>query len=129
MSGRGASTSSGALHRSVLRVREAPPADPLLARLWPQRGGWLGCPASSLAAQPYVRSSPQLSTSGTTGAPYMATSRWHKLGSSRVAAPPATRSELLRDMPNYGRGESSIADNAMPFDVQNCINLALVSLV
>ena len=33
----------------------------------------------------------------------MATSRWHKLYRSSVAAPPAILFELLSDMPNYGR--------------------------
>lgn len=33
----------------------------------------------------------------------MARSRWHKLYSSSVAAPPAIPFELLSDMPNYGR--------------------------
>jgi uncharacterized protein YndB with AHSA1/START domain len=34
---------------------------------------------------------------------HLATSRWHKLYSSQVAAPPATLFELLSDMPEYGR--------------------------
>jgi hypothetical protein len=33
----------------------------------------------------------------------MATSRWHKLYTSKVAAAPAVLFELLSDMPNYGR--------------------------
>jgi hypothetical protein len=33
----------------------------------------------------------------------MAASRWHKLYSAKVAAPPAILFELLSDMPNYGR--------------------------
>ena len=37
------------------------------------------------------------------GTAHMATSRWHKLYSSKVAAPPAVLFELLADMPNYGR--------------------------
>jgi hypothetical protein len=37
------------------------------------------------------------------GTAHMATSRWHKLYSSRVGAPPAILFELLSDMPNYGR--------------------------
>ena len=31
------------------------------------------------------------------------TTRWHKLYSSTVAAPPVVLFELLSDMPNYGR--------------------------
>jgi carbon monoxide dehydrogenase subunit G len=34
---------------------------------------------------------------------HMATSRWHKLYSTNVAAPPAVLFDLLSDMPNYGR--------------------------
>jgi hypothetical protein len=33
----------------------------------------------------------------------MAKSQWHKLYSSKVAAPPSTLFELLSDMPNYAR--------------------------
>ena len=33
----------------------------------------------------------------------MATTRWHKLYRSNVAAPPAVLFELLSDMPNYQR--------------------------
>jgi len=33
----------------------------------------------------------------------MATSQWHKLYGSQVAAPPAILFELLSDLPNYGR--------------------------
>ncbi|HEX3835018.1 MAG TPA: SRPBCC family protein, partial [Solirubrobacteraceae bacterium] len=37
------------------------------------------------------------------GTAHMATSQWHKLYSSKVAAPPAVLFGLLSDMPNYGR--------------------------
>ena len=40
----------------------------------------------------------------------MATSQWHKLYSSQIAAPPAVLFELLADMPNYGRWLPSSAD-------------------
>lgn len=39
----------------------------------------------------------------------MATSRWHKIYRSQVAAPPAILFELLSDMPNYGRWLSGSA--------------------
>jgi uncharacterized protein YndB with AHSA1/START domain len=37
------------------------------------------------------------------GTAHMATSQWHKLYTSIIAAPPAVLFELLSDMPNYGR--------------------------
>lgn len=40
----------------------------------------------------------------------MATSRWHKLYSSQIAAPPVVLFELLADMPNYGRWLPTSAD-------------------
>jgi hypothetical protein len=48
----------------------------------------------------------------------MATSRWHKLYSSRVAAPPDLLFELLSDMPNYGRWLSRSAAFAQTTDVE-----------
>src|ERR1035438_8223712 len=48
----------------------------------------------------------------------MATNRWHKLSSSRVAAPPAILFELLSDMPNYGRWLPSSAQFAETTDVE-----------
>jgi len=53
----------------------------------------------------------------------MATSRWHKIYSSRVAAPPAILFELLSDMPHYGRWLSGSAafgatTNVEPYPVQ-----------
>jgi hypothetical protein len=48
----------------------------------------------------------------------MATTRWHKLYSSRVAAPPAILFELLSDMPNYGCWLPSSAQFAETTDVE-----------
>jgi hypothetical protein len=48
----------------------------------------------------------------------MATSRWHKLYSSRVAAAPATLFELLSDMPSYGRWLPASAHFAETTDVE-----------
>jgi hypothetical protein len=48
----------------------------------------------------------------------MATSRWHKLYSSRVAAAPAVLFELLSDMPNYGRWLPSSGQFAQTTDVE-----------
>jgi Polyketide cyclase / dehydrase and lipid transport len=53
----------------------------------------------------------------------MATSHWHKLYSSSVAAPPAILFELLSDMPNYGRwlpGSTAFAQttDVEPYPVQ-----------
>jgi hypothetical protein len=53
----------------------------------------------------------------------MATSLWHKLYRSRVAAPPALLFELLSDMPNYGRwlpGSTAFArtTDVEPYPVQ-----------
>ena len=47
----------------------------------------------------------------------MATSHWHRLYSSRVAAPPAILFELLSDMPNYGRWLPGSAAFARTTDV------------
>lgn len=53
----------------------------------------------------------------------MATSQWHKLYSSTVAAPPAVLFELLSDMPNYGRwlpgsGQFGKTTDVDPYPVQ-----------
>jgi hypothetical protein len=48
----------------------------------------------------------------------MATSQWHKLYSSSVAAPPATLFELLSDMPNYGRWLRGSSQFAATTDVE-----------
>jgi hypothetical protein len=47
----------------------------------------------------------------------MATSRWHKLYSSQVDAPPAILFELLSEMPNYGRWLPSSAAFGATTDV------------
>lgn len=49
---------------------------------------------------------------------HMASSQWHKLYSSRVAAPPAVLFELLSDMPNYGRWLSRSAAFEQTTDVE-----------
>jgi hypothetical protein len=53
----------------------------------------------------------------------MATSRWHKLYSAKVAAPPATLFELVSDMPNYGRwlpgsGQFAATTDVEPYPVR-----------
>jgi hypothetical protein len=48
----------------------------------------------------------------------MATSRWHKLYSSRVAASPAILFELLSDMPNYRRWLAASTTFARTTDVE-----------
>jgi hypothetical protein len=48
----------------------------------------------------------------------MATSRWHKFYSSRVAAPPAVLFDLLSDMPNYGRWLPGSSQFSATTDVQ-----------
>lgn len=48
----------------------------------------------------------------------MATSRWHKLYSSKVAASPAVLFELLSDMPNYGRWLTGSTAFAQTTDVE-----------
>lgn len=52
------------------------------------------------------------------GAAHMASSRWHKFYSSRVAAPPSILFELLSDMPNYGRWLPSSPAFAATTDVE-----------
>jgi Polyketide cyclase / dehydrase and lipid transport len=48
----------------------------------------------------------------------MATSRWHKLYSAEVAAPPAVLFELLSDMPNYERWLPASAQFAQTTEVE-----------
>lgn len=48
----------------------------------------------------------------------MATSQWHKLYSSKIAAPPASLFELLSDMPQYGRWLPGSANFAETTDVE-----------
>jgi hypothetical protein len=48
----------------------------------------------------------------------MATSRWHRLYSSEVAAPPGVLFELLSDMPNYGRWLAGSAQFAQTTEVE-----------
>jgi uncharacterized protein YndB with AHSA1/START domain len=48
----------------------------------------------------------------------MATTHWHKLYSSQVAAPPAILFELLSDMPNYGRWLPGSAQFGQTTDVE-----------
>src|ERR1700733_1223738 len=53
----------------------------------------------------------------------MSRSRWHKLYSSSVAAPPELLFELLSDMPNYGRwlpesGQFGRTTDVVPYPVE-----------
>jgi hypothetical protein len=48
----------------------------------------------------------------------MATSHWHKLYRSAVAAPPAVLFELLSDLPNYGRWLPASAQYTETTDVE-----------